>query len=313
MAKVSSVSISEKKGTKKKNVDFVKVVKDFGIKGDAHAGNGHRQVSFLAKESIAKMKDMGLNVSSGDFAENITTEGVDLCKLPIGTRIKVGDAVFVISQKGKICHHRCAIFFQAGDCIMPKEGIFGEVVSSGIIQPGDTMEVIEKEGLSVAIITLSDKGSKGERTDETGPALREYLEENFTTSFVRNVIIPDDEEKLSEHLNDFSGMQGYDLILTNGSTGVSPRDIAPDVTIKFIDKELPGFGEAMRMNSFQKTPHALISRAVSGFVKNSLVINLPGSPKGALENFQVIAPAIGHAVAKKQGDSSDCAQNVSQG
>jgi len=313
MAKVSSLSVSEKKGVKKENVDFVKVIKNFGIEGDAHAGSGHRQVSFLAKESIDKMRKMGLDVKSGDFAENITTEGIDLCKLPIGSCLTVGDAVFVISQKGKICHHRCAIFFQAGDCIMPKEGIFGEVLSSGTLRTGDLIEVKDKEGLSIAIITLSDKGSRGERVDETGPALRDFVTKTFKTSFIRNVVIPDDEEKLSEHLNDFSEMQGYDLILTNGSTGVSPRDIAPDVTKRLLDKELPGFGEAMRMSSFQKTPHAIISRAICGFISDSLVINLPGSPKGALENLQVIAPAIEHAVAKKQGDTADCAQSTDIG
>lgn len=306
MGKIYSLSVSEKKGIKKSNVDKVSIAANYGIEGDAHAGKWHRQVSFLAKESIAKMKDMGFNVKSGDFAENITTEGVDLCRLPIGTVLKSNGVVFVISQKGKICHHRCAIYFQAGDCIMPREGIFAEVASSGELTVDDPIEVLPKDGLSAAVITLSDKGSEGKREDETGPMLAEFLRKHYKISFIRNLIIPDEKEFFKETLDDFTDMQSYDLILTNGSTGVSPRDIAPDVTLKLIDKRLPGFEEAMRSESFKKTPHALVSRAVCGIKNNSLIVNLPGSPKGALENIRVIAGTLDHTISKLQGDMTDC-------
>ena len=136
--KVLAVNISEDKGTKKKNVKSCAVLRDFGLKGDAHAGPWHRQVSLLANESIQKMKDMGLNVGYGDFAENITTEGVDLVHLPIGTEIHIGSSVVLkVTQIGKVCHDRCAIYYQAGDCIMPKEGIFAEVITEGEITVGD--------------------------------------------------------------------------------------------------------------------------------------------------------------------------------
>ena len=136
--KVLAVNISEDKGTKKTNVYSCALLKDFGLKGDAHAGPWHRQVSLLANESIEKMKAMGLNVGYGDFAENITTEGVDLVHLPIGTGIRIGNSVILrVTQIGKECHERCTIYYQAGDCVMPKEGIFAEVVTEGEVKVGD--------------------------------------------------------------------------------------------------------------------------------------------------------------------------------
>jgi len=136
--KVLAVNVSEEKGTKKTNIQSCDLLKDFGLKGDAHAGPWHRQVSLLANESIDKMKAMGLKVGYGDFAENITTEGVDLVHLPIGTTIRVGDSVLLrVTQIGKDCHERCAIYYQVGDCVMPKEGIFAEVLSEGEVKAGD--------------------------------------------------------------------------------------------------------------------------------------------------------------------------------
>ena len=136
--KVLAVNISENKGTRKTNIQSCALLKDFGLKGDAHAGPWHRQVSLLANESIEKMRAKGLNVSYGDFAENITTEGVDLVHLPIGTEIRIGSSVLLrVSQIGKECHNRCAIYYQAGDCVMPKEGIFGEVITEGEVKVGD--------------------------------------------------------------------------------------------------------------------------------------------------------------------------------
>lgn len=140
--KIVAVSVSEKKGTKKRNLEQVELKGDFGIIGDAHAGTKNRQVSLLAEESIKKMEAKGLSVVPGDFAENITTEGIDLLKLKIGTKIKIGKQVLVeISQKGKKCHSRCNIYYQAGDCVMPKEGIFARVLKGGIIKPGDEINV----------------------------------------------------------------------------------------------------------------------------------------------------------------------------
>jgi MOSC domain-containing protein YiiM len=142
--KVLAVNISEEKGTKKTNVRSCTLLKDFGLKGDAHGGPWHRQVSLLANESIEKMRARGLNIGYGDFAENITTEGVDLVHLPIGTEIRIGNSVLLrVTQIGKECHERCAIYFQAGDCVMPKEGIFAEVINEGEVRVGDEITIYQ--------------------------------------------------------------------------------------------------------------------------------------------------------------------------
>ncbi|MFA5516639.1 MAG: MOSC domain-containing protein [Desulfuromonadales bacterium] len=136
-AQVVSVCISDNKGERKKPVAAADLQENHGIVGDAHAGDWHRQVSLLARESIGKMRALGLDVNSGDFAENITTEGIDLVSLPVGTRLLVGESLLEVTQIGKECHMRCAIYHQAGDCVMPKEGIFARVLRGGTIQPGD--------------------------------------------------------------------------------------------------------------------------------------------------------------------------------
>lgn len=144
MGKIVAVCTSEKKGMRKKNIGNGKLIEDFGLEADAHGGPWHRQVSLLALESIDKMRKLGLDVNPGDFAENLTTEGIDLVVLPIGTRLKIGtEAVGEVTQIGKECHTRCAIYYQAGDCVMPKEGIFIKVLKGGPVAVGDNVEVIE--------------------------------------------------------------------------------------------------------------------------------------------------------------------------
>lgn len=137
MATVVAVCISEKKGERKTPVGSVELRREHGIVGDAHAGDWHRQVSLLASESIDKMRALGLDVDSGDFAENITTSGITLTELPVGSRLQVGVTLLEVTQIGKECHTRCAIYHQAGDCVMPKEGIFARVITGGVIRPGD--------------------------------------------------------------------------------------------------------------------------------------------------------------------------------
>lgn len=141
---VVSVNVSEKKGIRKRPVAEIEVIPEYGIEGDAHAsGEWHRQVSLLAIESIEKMRGLGLDVSPGDFAENITTSGIDLLSLPLGARLEIGAVVEVeITQIGKECHSRCAIFYQAGDCVMPKEGLFARVLKGGTIKKGDRITVL---------------------------------------------------------------------------------------------------------------------------------------------------------------------------
>jgi len=141
-ATVLAVCTSLNKGERKKPVPAIELVPNHGIAGDAHAGDWHRQVSLLAQESIDKMRAMGLSVSAGDFAENITTTGIDLVSLPIGTRFSLGSTLLEVTQIGKECHTRCAIYYQAGDCVMPKEGIFARVLTGGIVTAGTDIQLI---------------------------------------------------------------------------------------------------------------------------------------------------------------------------
>lgn len=142
MGKIIAVCKSENKGERKVNVSSARLVENFGVEGDAHGGSWHRQVSLLAAESIAKMIDKGLKVGPGDFAENLTTEGIDLTALPVGAKLRAGDALLEVTQIGKKCHARCAIYEQAGDCIMPREGIFAKVLRGGVVFAGDNIDVV---------------------------------------------------------------------------------------------------------------------------------------------------------------------------
>lgn len=143
--KILAVSISDKKGEKKNNINCGLFLENLGLENDAHAeANILRQVSLLAKESIEKIRAKGLDVNYGDFAENLTTEGIDLPSLPVGTRLKIGDKVIMeVTQIGKVCHNRCNIFYAVGDCVMPREGIFAKVLVGGEIKINDPIEITE--------------------------------------------------------------------------------------------------------------------------------------------------------------------------
>jgi MOSC domain-containing protein YiiM len=141
--KIVSIAISKKKGTRKTPVQEAFLTKDHGIQGDAHAGKWHRQISFLASESIESARRQGLEVTFGDFAENIATTGIDWVKMPVGAQVRLGETALVeITQIGKECHKKCAIYYQAGDCIMPREGVFARVLSPGKIRCGDIIQVV---------------------------------------------------------------------------------------------------------------------------------------------------------------------------
>ncbi len=141
--KIISVNVSAKKGTRKKNVESSCLLTGLGLRDDAHAAPGKRQVSLLAQESIDKMVRLGLKVGPGDFAENLTTQGLDLLALPLGTHFRIGEHTLLeVTQIGKVCHTRCAIYDQAGDCVMPKEGIFAQVLEGGEVKVGDEIHVL---------------------------------------------------------------------------------------------------------------------------------------------------------------------------
>jgi len=330
MAHIVSINISTIKGQRKTPVGSAEVRAGHGIVGDGHAGPWHRQVSLLAGESIEKMTAMGLDVGPGDFAENVTTSGIDLPALPVGTKLRLGPALVEVTQIGKECHDRCEIFRQAGDCVMPREGIFVRVLEGGDIGAGDSIEVAEAStgggagetqghhtnslqgekpavtSFKAAVVTVSDKGHRGERADESGDLLERLLREAGAAQ-VSRVLLPDQRQRITEELIELC-RSAVDLVITTGGTGLSPRDVTPEATLSVIEREAPGFSEAIRAASQALTARAMLSRAVSGIRGQTLIINFPGSPKACEESFEVIRPVIGHALELLSGECGDCAR-----
>lgn len=160
--------------------------------------------------------------------------------------------------------------------------------------------------IQAGVITVSDKGSAGQREDQSGPEVERMLK-TVGIEVIRRAVIPDEIHQIRDALVDFADHQKIDLIVTTGGTGVAPRDLTPDATLGVIDKEVPGMAEAMRRESHKITPHALISRAIVGIRGRTLIVNLPGSPRSVRENLAVILPALSHAIEKIKGDPTECA------
>ncbi len=308
--KVIAVCISERKGTQKTQVPSIKLVPEWGIEGDAHAGKWHRQVSLLALEKIEAFREKGADVDFGAFGENIIVEGFDLRALPVGTRFRIGDALLELTQIGKECHSHCAIYHQVGDCIMPREGVFTIVLEGGEVRAGDEIELIEADParpFTAAWITLSDKGAKGEREDKSGPLIGEILTE-AGYNVVEGLLIPDGIEELSKQLIRLADQRQVNVIFTTGGTGFSERDLTPEATIAVCDRMTPGIAEAIRAYSMTKTPTAMLSRAAAGMRKKTLIINLPGSPKAVRECMEFLMHPLEHGLEIMLGRTGECAR-----
>ncbi len=303
---VLAVCISEKKGTEKKEVEKIALKKDWGIEGDAHAGKWHRQVSLLAFEKIDAFRKKGAEVDFGAFGENIIVAGIDLRNLPVGTVLEIGEAKLRVTQIGKECHSHCNIYKKMGDCIMPREGIFAEVLKEGCVQKGDIIKIIEKENgpYRVGIITVSDRASKGEYEDKSGPMIKELVEA-AGMEVVDYIIVPDEKSQIVKKLLHFSDQRQADLVFTTGGTGFSKRDVTPEATKQVVEREVPGIGEALRSYSLTITPKAMLSRQTAGIRGNTLIINLPGSPKACKENIDYIMGPLKHGLGILSGRESD--------
>lgn len=305
--KIISVNISEEKGTIKKPVSEIHL-NDMGVEGDAHSGKWHRQISLLAKESFEKFEaQAGRKIAYGEFAENITTEGMLLYEASPLDRFYCEEVELEVTQIGKKCHgDNCAIYREVGNCVMPKEGIFCRVLSLGDLKTGDTLEYIPKV-YSALVITLSDRAYAGEYSDRSGPRLTEllrtYFDEQKWLHDVENVVIPDDEQALSALLLD-AVEQGVDFIFTTGGTGIGPRDITPEVVRSVIQKEVPGIMEMIRMKYGAEKPNALLSRGVAGVADLSMIFALPGSVKAVNEYMEEILKSLKHMVYMLHGIDS---------
>jgi len=314
MGKVLAVCTSPEKGTAKRNVGRAEFVVNHGIMGDAHAGTWHRQISLLSNQKVEDFRAKGAEVEDGAFGENLVVEGIDFRSLSVGTVLECGDVVLEMTQIGKECHSHCAIYKVMGDCIMPREGVFAKVIKGGFIGVGDEMIVRpavagEKAPFRLWIITSSDKGSRGERVDESGPVIREitvsagYADAGYT-------LLSDDQTGLENELKRICDNGLADLILTTGGTGFSPRDRMPEATSAVAERLVPGIAEAMRAGSMTVTKRAMLSRAVAAIRGSTLIINLPGSPKAARENLEFILPELRHGLLILTGRDGECGRPV---
>ena len=305
MGKIMAVNISEERGTQKKNVHSARLIEDWGIEHDAHAGKWHRQVSLLSYEKIEEFRKKGAPVDEGAFGENLIIQGIDLRHLPVGTRLACGEVLLEVTQIGKQCHNGCEIFRLMGDCIMPREGIFAKVLRGGMIAEGDEITV-EKRPMRAAILTASDSGYAGEREDVSGPTIRKILEENGY-QVVHTILLPDDRELLAQEMSRIADEGVAELLVTTGGTGFSPRDCMPEATMDITERAVPGIPEAIRAYSMTITPRAMLSRAAAGIRKYTLIINLPGSPKAVKESLEYILPSLEHGLEILTGTASNCA------
>lgn len=302
MGKVMAVCTSPARGTQKENIGRGVFRAGYGIEGDAHAGDWHRQVSLLSYEKVQAFNARGAAVADGAFGENLLVDGFDFACLPAGTWLGCGDVLLEITQIGKQCHHGCEIFQRMGDCIMPREGVFARVLRGGEIAVGDEMHLVYKVG----IITASDKGAAGAREDRSGPAIAARLPDDYRV--VCTEIVPDDRAQLAEAMRRMCDEQGCNLVLTTGGTGFSPRDVTPEATRDIVERETPGLAEAIRAYSMQFTRRAMLSRGVSGIRGRTLIVNLPGSPKAVQESMDAFLDTVGHGLRLLLNTDGECAR-----
>ncbi|HSW50207.1 MAG TPA: molybdopterin-binding protein, partial [Bryobacteraceae bacterium] len=269
MGRVEAICTGVKKGERKSPQSRATFVAGHGIEGDGHAGPGHRQISILAAEDIETMRRNGLpDLAFGDFAENVVVAGVDLSALGLGSRLRLGaEAELGVTQLGKECHSRCAIYYQAGDCIMPRLGIFARVLRGGTVATGEAAEIVEtvpRTHFQAVVLTISDRCARGEALDTAGPAAGRLLTSRLAVHIYAAKVVPDEPDEIARLLKHYSDGHSIDMIVTVGGTGFAPRDVTPEAVAKVIDRATPGLDEAMRRASQELTATAMLSRAVSG-------------------------------------------------
>jgi len=304
---VKSLNISEKKGTIKTPRKEL-IFNHLGIEGDAHAGKWHRQVSLLAEESIVRFEsELGRKINFGEFAENITTFGFPVHKTKPFDRFKSSEIELEVTQIGKKCHGtNCEIFQQTGKCVMPTEGIFCRVIKGGKLKENDTLEYVPKL-FRIKVITLSDRAYEGIYQDKSGPLIEKlakdwFQSQNYSAATSR-VVIPDEPNFLEKELQSAVD-ENFDIIYTTGSTGIGPRDIAPKIIQNFIDVEIPGIMDLIRVKYGMEKPNALLSRSVAGVKNQTLLFSMPGSTKAVNEYLTEIHKILIHAFLMLYGVDS---------
>jgi molybdopterin adenylyltransferase len=311
MGLVEAICMSDKKGQRKSPVQLARFLAGRGMEGDAHAGPWHRQISILAAKDFEQVRQSGLaDIKHGDFAENLVLSSIDLDGLGLCSRLRLGTQVELsITQIGKVCHTPCRIYHLTGDCIMPRRGLFARVIVGGEVRVGDQAVVVQcvpRSHFQVVVLTISDRCSRHEAVDTAGPAVARLMHDTIKTHVYAEEILPDEKTTIAERLQHYCDGHSIDIVLTVGGTGFSPRDVTPEASREVIERPTPGLDEAMRAASLERSPHAMLSRGYSGIRGSTLIINLPGSQRAAVENLNVIIPALPHGLSKMRGDMSDC-------
>ncbi len=301
---VLSVNISDKKGIIKKPVDLIQLDKQ-GIKGDAHAGTWNRQVSLLGSESIEKFtSESGRKINFGEFAENITTQGIKLYETHPLDRFISGNLILEVTQIGKKCHGTsCTIFKEVGNCVMPTEGIFCRVITPGKLQAGNKLEYVPKI-YKVLVLTISDRASAGIYNDASGPeAVRlttDFFNQKTLQFQISSKIIPDDPVQIKDEILE-SVENHLDIIITTGGTGIGIKDFTSEVVKRLIDKEIPGIMDFIRLKYGAEKPQALLSRSIAGVKNKTLIYALPGSLNAVKEYLEEINKTLLHSIYMLHG------------
>ncbi len=301
-AKVLSVSLSSERGPKKEVEKLI--LNSKGIVGDVHSGTG-RPISIMDVSHIERFRKLteARETKYGEFAENITSEGLQEIEFKTFDLLKIGDAILEVTQVGKPFHDQ---FRELGNYVMPRVGIFCRVKKEGTIKAGDKIEFIPKIYKAI-VITLSDRASSGEYEDRSGPKINEMLDSFFKKLKVdfeiHSEIIPDDSNMLKEKIHKAEKAK-YDIIITTGGTGIGPRDITVETVYPMLDKEIPGIMEMIRLKYGIAKPNALLSRGLAGVIGESLIYTLPGSVKAVQEYMEEILKTLQHLTLMLHGIDS---------
>ncbi len=293
--KVLSVNLSPRPGVKHPVIE-IELIKGVGVKGDYHAGT-ERQVSVFSVEYL-KSSPIPPSELRG-FVENITISGISSAK--IGDIIRMGKAILKIRFIGKEKKH-----YYGRPYMVSRYGWFGDVLKGGVVRVGD--EVQKLRPLKIGVVIASDKASAGERVDLSGKAIEEKVIE-IGGEVKCYAIVPDEIGLLASKIREFVD-QDCDIVFTSGGTGWGKRDITPEATLKVIERMVPGLSEIMRVEGFKKTPFAVLSRGVAGIAGDTLVVNLPGSPKGVRESLDIIMPVLLHGIGVLKGWDKECGKEA---
>ena len=327
---IQAVCVSESKGVGKTPVSEAVFTPEHGIEGDAHAGTWHRQISLLSGDKVDEFNQSGAGVKDGDFGENLVVRGIDFRSLPVGSILTVSspvkgggdniaelcggrrkepgrEVIMEMTQIGKACHNGCAIKQRMGVCIMPVEGVFARVIKGGTVRPGDVMTVTQPDPdrpFTAAVITVSDRSAAGIREDLSGPAAADMLTQ-AGYQVLETIIVPDEQDRISWELKRLADQRQISLVVTSGGTGFSLRDRTPEATLEVADRVAPGIAEAIRAKSLAITDRAMLSRGVSVIRNQTLIVNLPGSPKAVKESLGFILGALEHGLGILRGTADN--------